>query len=76
MTESQIGAIQRFSSITVEKEETDDFYQFNLGNFVDEAYLMVRFNSDKPSDVTGGSLEHFDGQYLSFACNVKHGYHC
>lgn len=69
MTESQMGgAIQRFSSITVEKEETDDSYQFNLGNFVDEAYLMVRFNSDKPGDVTGGSLEHLTGNlYLLHA---------
>ncbi|MCY7178478.1 DUF2194 domain-containing protein [Streptococcus gallolyticus subsp. gallolyticus] len=69
MTESQMGgAIQRFSSITVEKEETDDSYQFNLGNFVDEAYLMVRFNSNKPGDVTGGSLEHLTGNlYLLHA---------
>lgn len=69
MTESQMGgAIQRFSSITVEKEETADSYQFNLGNFVDEAYLMVRFNSDKPGDVTGGSLEHLTGNlYLLHA---------
>lgn len=69
MTESQMGgAIQRFSSITVEKEEAEDFYQFNLGNFVDEAYLMVRFNNGKPGDITGGSLEHLTGNlYLLHA---------
>ena len=73
MTESQMGgAIQRFSSITVEKEETDDSYQFNLGNFVDEAYLMVRFNDGKPGKVKGGSLEHLTGNlYLLHATSAN-----
>lgn len=72
MTESQMGgAIQRFSSITLEKEETDNSYQFNLGNFIDEAYLMLRFNSGKPGDVKGGSLEYLTGNlYLLHATSA------
>jgi hypothetical protein len=73
MTESQMGgAIQRFSSITVDKKENDYSYIFSLGNFVDEAYFMVRFNEDKPGRVTGGSLEHLTGNlYLLHATSAK-----
>ena len=68
-TESQMGgAIQRFSGITVTKEVTDGQFTFHLGNFIDEAYLMVRVNDGEIGDVTGGSLEQLTGNlYLLHA---------
>lgn len=70
-TESQMGgAIQRFSSITVTKEVTDAAFTFKLGNFVDEAYLMVRINKGEIGKVSGGELEHLTGNlYLLHATN-------
>ena len=70
-TESQMGgAIQRFSSITVTKEVTDAAFTFQLGNFVDEAYLMVRINKGEIGKVSGGELEHLTGNlYLLHATN-------
>ena len=70
-TESQMGgAIQRFSSITVTKEVTDAAFTFQLGNFVDEAYLLVRINKGEIGKVSGGELEHLTGNlYLLHATN-------
>ena len=39
--------------------------EISLGNFYDEAQLMVRFNDARPKDVTGGTLEQLtDTLYL------------
>ena len=50
------GAIERYSALTVEKEITDDKVHLHLGNFYDQAYLMVRLNKGTPLHVTGGKL--------------------
>lgn len=68
-TESQLaGSVQRFSSINVSKTVTDKEVKLNLGNFADEAYLMVRFNEGKVGHVSGGKLEKLTGDlYLLHA---------
>ena len=50
------GAIERYSALTVEKEITDNEVNLHLGNFYDQAYLMVRLNKGTPLHVTGGKL--------------------
>ena len=50
------GAIERYSALTVEKEITDNEVHLHLGNFYDQAYLMVRLNKGTPLHVTGGKL--------------------
>lgn len=73
LTESQMGgAIQRYSGITIRKEVTDSQFTFHLGNFVDEAYLMVRINEGKIGTVKGGQVEHLTGNvYLLHATSDK-----
>ncbi len=73
LTESQMGgAIQRYSGITVRKEVADNQFTFHLGNFVDEAYLMVRINEGKIGTVKGGQVEHLTGNvYLLHATSDK-----
>ncbi len=55
------GAVQRYAALTVEEQVADSVMEIRLGNFYDEAYLMVRINKGKPGKVTGGSLEHLTG---------------
>ena len=55
------GAIQRFSGLTVQLEETDAAWNLTLGNFVDEAWLLFRANEGTPGQVTGGTLTHLTG---------------
>ena len=50
------GAIERYSVLTVEKEITDNEVHLHLGDFYDQAYLMVRLNKGNPLHVTGGKL--------------------
>ena len=51
------GTIQRWSGLTVSKQWTGDHsLNIHLGNYIDEAYLFVRFNSGTPDRVTGGTL--------------------
>ena len=42
------GAVQRYGALTVDKEITDQEIRIHLGNFYDEAYLMVRINDGTP----------------------------
>lgn len=59
------AAIQRYSSLTVSTSFQEDSMEIQLGNFVDEAQLMVRFNDHAPAKVTGGTLEQLtDTLYL------------
>ena len=55
------GAIQRFSSVTVNVDASDDAWTLNLGNFHDEAWLMFRANDGEPGSVTGGEMTHLTG---------------
>ena len=50
------GAIERYGALTVEKDITDSEMHLHLGNFYDQAYLMVRMNKGTPVRVTGGDL--------------------
>ena len=57
LTGSQLsGAIERYGALTVEKYITDKKVHLHLGNFYDQAYLMVRMNKGTPARVTGGDL--------------------
>lgn len=55
------GAIQRFSSVTVNVDTDADAWTLNLGNFHDEAWLMFRANNGEPGAVTGGEITHLTG---------------
>lgn len=54
------GTLQRWSGLTIDKtkESTDkkDTLTIQLGNYKDEAHLMVRFNEGTPTKVTGGAI--------------------
>lgn len=59
------AAVQRFAGVTVSTEATGDTFKIRLGNFTDEAWLMVRFNDAAPQEVEGGALEQLtDTLYL------------
>lgn len=66
MTASELGAaVQRYDALTVRRTREDDKLVLELGNFVDEAWLMVRLNGLEPGEVEGGTLEkQLDGLYL------------
>lgn len=51
------AAIQRYVALAVSTEVSQDRVEITLGNFYDEAQLMVRFNDQTPGEVTGGTLE-------------------
>lgn len=72
LTGSQLsGAIQRYGALTVEKEKKENEVIFHLGNFYDEAYLMVRMNLGTPGEVSGGELTQVTGNlYLLHALNA------
>ena len=55
------AAVQRYCALTVDKEITSDKMVLKLGNFHDEAQLMVRFNEKEFSSVEGGTLTHLTG---------------
>ena len=59
------AAVQRYAAITVSTEVRGNTMEIHLGNFCDEAQLMVRFNEKAPAEVTGGTLEQLtDTLYL------------
>ena len=55
------GAIQRFSSVTVSVDTSDDAWTLSLGNFHDEVWLMFRANNGEPGLVSGGEITHLTG---------------
>lgn len=50
------GAVQRFAQLTVDAERTQDAVVLHLGNFDDEASLLVRVNDGEPGEAQGGEL--------------------
>lgn len=59
------AAVQIYDELEVKREYADDTLTLELGNFREEAWLMVRINEGTPGDVTGGELEKVqDGLYL------------
>lgn len=64
------GAVQRYAAVTVERIESEETLTLQLGNFYDEAYLLVRFNDGKPGETAGGTLTLLtDSLYLLHAEN-------
>ncbi len=55
------GAVQRFSALTVSMQETEKSWQMELGNFVDEAWLLFRANEGIPGRVSGGTITNLTG---------------
>jgi len=59
------AAVQRFYYLSVQKELSKDGMTLELGNFQDEAWLLVRFNEWEPAvtegAVTGGKLTKLQG---------------
>jgi hypothetical protein len=48
-------AIQRFARLAVKTENINGTYEINLGNFYDEAWLMMR-STKKPASIEGGTI--------------------
>lgn len=48
-------AVQRYARLAVKTEEVNGEYQIDLGNFYDEAWLMLR-TEKKPSSIEGGKI--------------------
>ncbi len=51
------GAVQRYDNIVVSSELIQGELRLTLGNFVDEAWLMIRLNTAAPKEVRGGSIQ-------------------
>ena len=66
MTATELAAaVQRYDALTVEQTCEADRLVLELGNFADEAWLLVRLNGREPGAVEGGSLEAvLEGLYL------------
>ena len=63
------AAIQRYVALTVSKEITDNKMIIKLGNFYDEAHLLVRFNEKTPEAVDGGVLTNITGNLYLLEAN-------
>lgn len=66
LTGSELAAaVQRYDALQVKTVYEENAMVLELGNFVDEAWLLVRLNGHRPGTVTGGTLEELlDGLYL------------
>lgn len=57
MTGSELsGTIQRWAGLTVEHIREDNRVTIHLGNYIDEAYLLIRLQNGVPDTITGGTL--------------------
>lgn len=50
------GAVQRFSSLTLERKDTDQEIVLNADGLVDHAYCLMRVNDGKIGKITGGRV--------------------
>ena len=57
----QAGAIQRFSSLGFQSQSNEEGITLSFQNLYDEAYMIIRFNKQNPSEITGGTLENLTG---------------
>ena len=72
-TGSEIAAaVQRYTALTVSTSVSEEAMEISLGNFYDEAQLMVRFNDARPKDVTGGTLEQLTDTLYLLQANQSH----
>ncbi len=65
------GAIERYGALTVEKEITENKVSLHLGNFYDQAYLLVRLNRGTPVKVNGGELTQAAGNLYLLCASQK-----
>jgi hypothetical protein len=49
------AAVQRFARLAVDARFVNGTYEISLGNFYDEAWLMLR-TSNKPIEIQGGTF--------------------
>lgn len=63
------AAVERFAAINVTKKIYKDRMEISLGNFYDQAQLMVRFNENQPGKVSGGKLTHITGDLYLLEAN-------
>ncbi len=63
------AAVQRYIAVTVSKEIKDNKMILKLGNFYDEAQLLVRFNEKEPVKTDGGKLTHLTGDLYLLVAN-------
>ncbi len=63
------AAIQRFCAIAPSTEVFDDSMKITIGNFYDDAQMLVRFNTKQPDKVKGGSLSHITGNIYLLSAN-------
>ena len=55
------SAVQRFSGLTVKMRESANEWEFDLGNFKDQAWLLLRANHGTPGRIQGGSMIRMTG---------------
>lgn len=55
------AAVQRFAAVAPEAEIHEDRMVLRIGNFVDDAQFLVRFNEKKPDITAGGTLTNITG---------------
>ena len=55
------SAVQRFSGLTVKMRESANEWEFVLGNFKDQAWLLLRANHGTPGRIQGGSMIRMTG---------------
>lgn len=66
------GAVQRYAILIINQNRTDTGLELELGNFHNQAYVMIRLNEGEPGKVKGGKLEHLTGNlYLLEATSAK-----
>ena len=66
------GAVQRYAILTINQNRTDTGLELELGNFHNQAYVMIRLNEGEPGKVKGGKLEHLTSNlYLLEATSAK-----
>lgn len=51
-------AVQRYSNLSIQRNEEKGKYILDINGFYDGAWLLVRFNKGEPGFVEGGSIEH------------------
>lgn len=55
------GAVQRFTNIVIDIDQSDNGITINTEGLIDTAYCMVRVNRGSIGDVSGGTLTHIKG---------------
>ncbi len=59
------AAVQRYDELEVAQDIADGVMHIRLGGFVDEAFLLIRFNDCSPAAAEGGRIEKIqDGLWL------------